>query len=70
MFVKLGKYFNSILIILFLYLQGFKYWGSSVVVSKMNSTCNEAININSFSSEDKRKILKVINSKNIEELLQ
>jgi len=70
MFVKLGKYFNSILIILFLYLQGFKYWGSSVVVSKMNSTCNEAININSFSSEDKRKILEVINSKNIEELLQ
>jgi hypothetical protein len=74
MFIKFGEYFNLILVILFLYLQGYKYWGSSVVDSKMKSTSNEAIrctiDLDSFSSKDKEKILKVINSKSMEELSQ
>ncbi|EZA61181.1 Transcription elongation factor, mitochondrial [Ooceraea biroi] len=52
------------------YLQIYKHWGSSVVGCKMNSTYNEAIDEDLFSLENKEKILKVINSKNVEDLLQ
>ncbi|XP_011143489.1 transcription elongation factor, mitochondrial-like [Harpegnathos saltator] len=46
-----------------------KHWGPSAIIFKMNSTDADAIDIN-LSSEEKNKILDIINYQNIEDLLQ
>ncbi|XP_032665582.1 uncharacterized protein LOC116841588 isoform X2 [Odontomachus brunneus] len=47
-----------------------KHWGSSTIIFKMNSTDTNAVDMNSFTSEEKEKILNIINYQDKEDLLQ
>jgi len=48
----------------------YKHWKSGAITFKINSMCTDTMNLDSLSVEDKKKILQVINSKSIEDLLQ
>ncbi|GAB1866648.1 UPF0629 protein C17orf42-like protein [Camponotus japonicus] len=50
--------------------QMYKHWKSGAITFKINSMCTDTMNLDSLSVEDKKKILQVINSKSIEDLLQ
>ncbi|XP_011255371.1 transcription elongation factor, mitochondrial isoform X2 [Camponotus floridanus] len=50
--------------------QIYKHWESGAITFKINSMCTDTMNLDSFSVEDEKKILQVINSKRMEDLLQ
>ncbi|XP_014484516.1 PREDICTED: transcription elongation factor, mitochondrial-like isoform X2 [Dinoponera quadriceps] len=47
-----------------------KYWGPRTIIFKMNSTDTEVFDTNLLSSEEKDKILNVVNYQSMEDLLQ